>query len=337
MNNEILLQHGSGGKLSKELFGSIFGKYFGNPILDKLTDSAVLEIEEGKLAFTTDTYVVSPLFFPGGNIGKLAVCGTVNDLSVSGAVPRYLSAGFVIEEGFEIDRLEEIVKTMGEEARRAGVFIVTGDTKVVDRGKCDGVYINTAGVGFLKNEYAPISTGENVKPGDVIIINGTLGDHGMAIMAERKNLNIKAPIYSDCAPLNGIIQDTLGVSSRVNFMRDATRGGLATVLCELVENRNFGIRIDENLIPVREEVLGMCEMLGFDPLYIANEGKMLMVVDSADSEKVLSVMKESPEGKDAVVIGEIVEGHPGRVILDTEIGGKRIVEMRAGDQLPRIC
>ncbi len=334
---EILLNHGSGGKLSQDLFKSVFGKYFGNPILDKLTDSAIVESPGTHLAFTTDSYVVDPIFFPGGNIGTLAVCGTVNDLSVAGAEPIMLSTGFIIEEGFPLSKLEEVVSEMAAKAKEAGVSIVTGDTKVVNKGKCDGLFINTSGIGRVDQARKHISYGETISPGDVILINGTLGDHGMAILSKRNEINLHTKIASDCAPLNGIIQDVLAVSDKVRFMRDATRGGLATVLCECVTNREYGIRIDESTLPLRESVMGMCDMLGFDPLYIANEGKVVMIVAPEDAQRVLETMQQHPYGKEAAIVGEVVADHPGKVTLQTEIGGKRIVEIPAGDQLPRIC
>jgi hydrogenase expression/formation protein HypE len=334
---EILLNHGSGGRLSKELFASIFGKHFSNPILDTLTDSAIAEYPGKNLAFTTDSYVVDPIFFPGGNIGTLAVCGTINDLAVSGATPLMLSAGFIIEEGLSIKLLEIIVADMARAVKDAGVDIVTGDTKVVDRGKCDGVFINTSGIGTLPDENRHISFGTHIATGDKIIINGFIGDHGMTIVSVRNQVNLQTGIKSDCAPLNTLISDILAVSSKIKFMRDATRGGLATILCECAAKRNFGISIDESTIPVRDSVAGMCEMLGYDPLYIANEGKVVIIVSSEDADKVLDQMKKHELGKNAAIIGTVVDNHHGRVTLETEIGGKRIVEIPAGDQLPRIC
>jgi hydrogenase expression/formation protein HypE len=334
---EILLNHGSGGRLSRELFTSIFQKHFSNPILDTLTDSAIAEYPGKNLAFTTDSYVVDPIFFPGGNIGTLAVCGTINDLSVSGATPLMLSAGFIIEEGFPVKSLETIVADMAMVAKDAGVDVVTGDTKVIDRGKCDKIFVNTSGIGTLPDENRHISFGTNISVGDKIIINGTVGDHGMAIVSVRNQIKLQTGIESDCASLNTLISGALAISSKIKFMRDATRGGLATVLCECAEKRDFGIDIDESAIPVRESVAGMCEMIGFDPLYIANEGKAVIIVAPEDADKVLDQMKKHELGKSAAIIGEVVDDHHGRVTLQTEIGGKRIVEIPAGDQLPRIC
>jgi len=337
-NNEtVLLGHGSGGRMSHDLINNLFVKYFRNDILLIQGDSAVLPAFAGKLCFTTDSFVVDPVFFPGGNIGKLAVAGTVNDLAVSGAKPSYLSAAFILEEGFPFTDLEEIVKTMAEEATKAGVKIVTGDTKVVERGKCDKIFINTSGIGSLLPGSEGIVTGEFIKPGDKIIINGYIGDHGMAVMSARNNLQISSPVVSDCACLHGLIAEALQFDKGVKFMRDATRGGLGTVLAELCHSKLFGINILEDSVPVRESVRGMCELLGFDPLYVANEGKVMMVVQSGYADQILSTMQKNPLGKDAAIIGEIVEQHPGKTWLMTTVGGKRIVDMPAGEQLPRIC
>ncbi len=336
-NKQILLGHGSGGQLSHDLIKDIFVKHFDNPILRKQTDSALLEIKASNISYTTDSYVVDPIFFPGGNIGKIAIAGTVNDLAVSGARPLYISVGFIIEEGFELEKLEAIVKTMAEEAKKAKVLIVTGDTKVVDKGKADKVFINTSGIGILDPERLPISTGEKVSMGDKIIINGSIGDHGMTIMSERNELNIRAKIESDCACLNHLIEEILASRAEVKFMRDATRGGVATVLTELVDKRNYGLEIDESAIAVKEGVRGMCELLGFDPLYVANEGKVLMVVSEKDTDKVIRIMKKNEFGKEASIIGKIVDEHHGKGWIETSIGGKRIIDMLAGEQLPRIC
>ncbi len=333
----ILLNHGSGGKLSKELFLSIFNKHFKNPILDKLTDSAIIECPSQNIAFTTDSYVVDPIFFPGGNIGTLAVCGTVNDLSVSGATPLMLSASFIIEEGFPLTDLESIVLEMATKAHSADVKIVTGDTKVVNKGKCDGVFINTSGIGKLSEKNRPISFGTHISTGDKIIVNGYIGDHGMAIVSKRNEIALKTEITSDCAPLNGLIKEVLLLSNGVKFMRDATRGGIATVLCECIENKNFGILLNEESIPIRNSVTHMCELLGFDPLYIANEGKVVMIVAPEDAENIVNNMKKHEFGKGAAIIGEVTNEYPGTVYLETIIGGKRIVEIPTGDQLPRIC
>jgi hydrogenase expression/formation protein HypE len=336
-NDKVLLGHGSGGKLSHDLISSLFVKYFSNQILEKQTDSAILELSSSTVSFTTDSFVVDPIFFPGGDIGKLAVCGTVNDLAVSGAKPLYLSAGFIIEEGFPFNDLESVVQSMAEEAKKAGVTIVTGDTKVVNRGKCDKLFINTAGIGIMNKEYSHIGEGSRIIPGDKIIINGPLGDHGMAVLSSRQELNIKSDIRSDCASLNGLIQNILEVTDGIKFMRDATRGGLATVLAEVAEKRNFGITLEESSIMVRLKVRAFCELLGFDPLYVANEGKVVIIVSAVDAGNVLKVMQEHELGKEATIIGEIVAENPGKAWINTGIGGKRILDMLAGEQLPRIC
>ncbi len=337
MENNILLGHGSGGKLSHNLIKDLFIKYFDNPILKQQTDSALLNINSNNIAFTTDSYVVDPIFFPGGNIGKLAVCGTVNDLAVSGATPKYLSASFIIEEGFSIKDLKTIVSSMADEAKKAGIFIVTGDTKVVNKGQCDKLFINTSGIGILEEKYKAISSGENIKVGDKIIINGAIADHGMAIMASRNFNNFKTEIISDCTCLNHMIKEIVDTNCQIKFMRDATRGGIATILCELAENNNIGIEIEESRIPVNENVRGMCELLGFDPFYVANEGKIIIITPPEDADKVVEVMRLNDFGKDSVVIGEIINNHFGKAILKTNIGGKRIIDMLAGEQLPRIC
>ncbi len=335
--NKILLGHGSGGKLSHDLINNLFAKYFHNDILQQQTDSAILKISSGNLAFTTDSFVVDPIFFPGGNIGNLAIAGTVNDLAVAGACPMYISCGFIIEEGMPMDQLEQIVSSMADDAKAAGVLIVTGDTKVVDRGKCDKVFINTSGIGVIDASNKDVSFGNNIKPGDKIIINGSIGDHGMAIMAARNELNIQTYIESDCAPLNHMIEKALKASSNIKFMRDATRGGLGTVLSELVSGKPYGIELMEESLSIKENVRGLCELLGFDPLYVANEGKVVMVVGSEDADLIVSVLKESLHGKEASIIGEISSDHPGMAWLNTSVGGKRVIEMLSGQQLPRIC
>jgi hydrogenase expression/formation protein HypE len=336
-NDKVLLGHGSGGKLSHDLISKIFVKYFNNDYLDKQTDAAILELPDSQISFTTDSFVVDPVFFPGGDIGKLAVCGTVNDLAVSGATPLFLSAGFIIEEGFSLEDLETIVRSMAAEAKKAGVIIVTGDTKVVNRGKCDKVFINTAGIGKISKQHCHIGEGALIKPGDKIIINGSIGDHGMAVLGARKELNIQSDIRSDCASLNGLIQNVLDVSDGIKFMRDATRGGLATVLAELAEKKNFGITLEESQLLVRPKVRAFCELLGFDPLYVANEGKVVIIVDPGSAANVIQAMNKHEFGKDARIIGEVVSDYAGRAFINTGIGGKRILDMLAGEQLPRIC
>jgi hydrogenase expression/formation protein HypE len=337
MERNILLEHGSGGILALNLIKDLFIKYFDNPVLKQQTDSALLHINSNLIAFTTDSYVVDPLFFPGGNIGKLAVCGTVNDLAVSGATPKYISVSFILEEGFSFEELEMVVSSIADEARKAGVLVVTGDTKVVNRGKCDKLFINTSGIGILDIKYKHISTGDKIIPGDKIIINGTIGDHGMAVMAAREFAGFKTDIKTDCASLNLLIREVLNTNCPVKFMRDATRGGIATILCELTENLNIGIEIDESEVPVNEAVRGMCELLGFDPFYVANEGKIIIITSAEDADRVVEVMKRNESGINSVVIGEVTDNHKGKTILRTGIGGKRIIEMLSGEQLPRIC
>ena len=335
--DQILLGHGSGGKLSHDLIDNLFAKHFDNPVLRQQSDSALITVDGQHLAFTTDSFVVDPIFFPGGDIGKLAIAGTVNDLAVSGATPKYLSVGFIIEEGFLFSDLERIVLTMAEEAKKAGVIIATGDTKVVDKGKCDKVFINTSGIGIIAEKHLGISLGKKIQPGDKIIINGSIGDHGMSVMAARNDLNITADIQSDCACLNELINDALNISDQIKFMRDATRGGLGTVISEVVKGRDFGIQIDEDKIGLNDSVRGMCELLGFDPLYVANEGKVVMIVGKDDANKVLDKIKESHFGKGASIIGAITNDHSGMAWLQTMVGGKRIIDMLSGQQLPRIC
>lgn len=333
----ILLGHGSGGKLSHDLIDKLFMKYFDNEILASQGDSSILPISGKNISFTTDSFVVNPVFFPGGNIGNLAIAGTVNDLAVSGAKPLYLSAGFILEEGFSIEELERIVKSMADDAKKAGVKIVTGDTKVVERGHADKVFINTSGIGLLAETRKHISSGKNIEVGDKIIINGAIGDHGMAVMAARNDLKINSEIKSDCAPLNSLIDLAFEVSDKIKFMRDATRGGLSSVLTELFEGKNFGLEINEDSVPVHGNVMGMCELLGFDPFQVANEGKVVMVVAADKAEEIVAVMKSHEFGKEAAIIGEITEAHPGKGWINTSIGGKRVIDMLSGEQLPRIC
>lgn len=337
MAKTILLGHGSGGKLTSELIKEIFVKYFSNPVLEALTDSAIVNIGDRLLAFTTDSYVVDPIFFPGGDIGKLAVSGTVNDLAVSGADPMFISASFIIEEGFPIHDLEIITKSMHDEAEKAGIKIVTGDTKVVNKGSCDKIFINTSGIGLLDKKHKNISTGEDIQPGDKVILNGYIGDHGIAVMGARENLKFETEIETDCASLNYLIKSILDTGAEIKFMRDITRGGLATVVSEITETRDFGISLTETAIPVREGVRGMCEIFGFDPLFLANEGKVLVVASDASSETVMGKMRSDKYGKDAAIIGEITSANPGKAILQSVVGGSRIIEKLAGEQLPRIC
>lgn len=335
MSNTITLSHGSGGIQTNKLINEIFFKYFNNPILDMMNDSAQIDIDFKKLAFTTDSFVVNPIFFNGGNIGKLAVCGTVNDLAVSGAKPLYLTSAFIIEEGFSIKKLEEIVKSMAEEANKAGVKIVAGDTKVVEKGNVDGIFINTSGIGSI---YENVNINcANAKVGDVVIINGTLGDHGMAIMCERNELGFEGNLKSDCACLNSLVDVMLETYEGIHVIRDATRGGVAAVLNEISEFSNVTIALEENNLPLKEEVKGATEMLGLDPLYIANEGKICVFVEEDYAEKVLNSMRKHPLGSEAVIIGKVTEELGNKVYLNTVVGGKRLVDMPSGIQLPRIC
>jgi hydrogenase expression/formation protein HypE len=383
MDDRVLLAHGSGGVLSHELIEDVFARHFANPLLDPLGDSAVADtLPPGRLAFTTDSYVVQPLFFPGGDIGKLAVCGTVNDVAVVGATPLYLSAGFILEEGLPMATLQRIVVSMAETAQAAGVQIVTGDTKVVNRGAADGLFINTAGVGVVP---VGVALGpRHMCPGDAILVNGTLGDHGIAVMLKREGLAFGSTLESDCAPLNGLVATILHAApGMVRCMRDATRGGLATVLNEWVtpgmgarlvscssgsgphtasgdshpesiasgpeaadaggracperSRRNLGIEIEEADIPVREGVRAACEFLGLDPLYAANEGKLVVAVAPEAGEAVLTALRAHPLGGDAALIGHVTAEHAGRVVIRTPYGGRRILQMLTGAQLPRIC
>ncbi len=335
MDEIITLNQGSGGRLTHQLIENVFRKYFG--MHEPLTDSAIIKEAGGIIAFTTDSYVVDPIFFPGGNIGKLAVCGTVNDLAVSGAVPKYLSAAFIIEEGLPLKDLVTIVQTMATEAKKAGVKIITGDTKVVEKGKCDRLFITTSGTGILDPSREHISTGKNIKPGDRVIINGPVGNHALAVLGARNKLSFSNSIKSDCASLNELINKVMMKSKGILFMRDLTRGGLATVLNELAGIIRLGINVEEDSVPVDEPVRGVCEMLGFDPLYLANEGKLVMVTGSSEAQKVVDIMKTDPLGLKAAIVGEIVEDKRNLVTLHTSIGGKRILDMPSGTQLPRIC
>jgi hydrogenase expression/formation protein HypE len=333
MEDKILMAHGSGGKLSQDLIKEFLPE-LSNPILDKLDDSAVFELS-GQVAFTTDSYTVNPLFFPGGDIGRLAVCGTVNDLSMSGARPMYLSLAFIIEEGLPVSDLKKILASIRQTAEEAGVKIVTGDTKVVDRGSADKIFINTAGVGIVP-EGVDISAAK-ARPGDRVIVSGNIGDHGIAVLSQREGLNFKVPVPSDCAPLNRMVEEMLMVSTNIHCLRDPTRGGLATTLNDFAGQSGIGIRIDENRIPVDRAVAAACELLGLDPLYIANEGKLVGVVASEESERMLNKIKRNRYGGAAAVIGEVVPEHPGKVVMKTTLGASRIIDVPVGELLPRIC
>jgi hydrogenase expression/formation protein HypE len=339
-DTHITLAHGSGGKAMRDLIDDIFVSTFDNPILSQLEDQATFNLtslmQQGdRLAFTTDSYVVDPLFFPGGDIGQLAVNGTINDLVVSGAKPLYLTCSVILEEGLPIETLRKVVKSMQVAANKAGVQIVTGDTKVVHRGAADKLFINTAGIGIIRPNIN--ISAHNIKPGDAVIINGELGNHGAAILIARGELALETNIESDCQSLHDLVENILNVCPEIHAMRDATRGGLATVLNEFAFSSNVGIRLDEKSIPVREEVNGICEILGLDPLYLANEGKLVVVVGGENAHTVLSAMKSHPAGKDACIIGEVIASPPGIVLLKTAFGAERIVDMLVGEQLPRIC
>jgi len=329
----ITLSHGAGGRLMHELIDSLFIKVFANDALRQKRDSAIVEIGGGRIAFTTDSYVVNPIIFPGGDIGSLAVYGTVNDLSVCGAKPLYISLGLIIEEGFEKKALERIVASIERAARRAGVQVVTGDTKVVEKGACDKIFINTSGIGeifYIPNE-------KKICSGDVVIVSGPIGDHAISVLSKREGIAFKTTIRSDSAPLNGLIARVLKASSKVRFMRDPTRGGLATTLNEAVERKSFGILLNEKSIPVRSGVKEACELLGFDPLYCACEGRVVMIVAQEGTQRVMAALRRDVLGKSASVIGAITKEYKGKVILHTAAGGKRIVDMLTGEQLPRIC
>lgn len=336
MENIITLAHGSGGSATLALIDNVFKKYFKNDILSAGDDSARLDIGDYRnIVFTTDSFVVTPIFFKGGNIGKLAVCGTVNDLATSGATPLYLSCGFIIEEGFSTDELEKIVEAMSITANECGVKIVTGDTKVVQRGAVDKIFINTSGIGILP-EGINIS-GRNAAVGDKIIVTGTIGDHGSCILLERENMGFQAEIKSDCAPLAGLVQDMLKVTPEIHVLRDPTRGGVATTLNEIAVQSKVSILIDEDKLPVRREVQGVCELLGMDPLYMANEGKLLVFVPEEQADKVVEALSKNKYGEKAAVIGEVTGHGDAKVVLKAFSGGTRILKLLTGDQLPRIC
>jgi len=335
VKDRIVLGHGSGGKLSAELLRDVFLPFFRSPILNRLDDQAVLEINGARLAFTTDSFVVKPLFFRGGDIGSLAVHGTVNDLAMGGATPLYLSAGFILEEGLEIETLRRAAESMGRAADAIPIEIVTGDTKVVEKGSGDGLFVNTTGIGLVP-EGVRLSP-SLVRPGDRVLLSGPIGDHGIAILAEREGIQFSTDLASDCAPLHGLVAAMLAVSFDIRAMRDPTRGGLSSALNEIASRAGVGITIEESAIPVREEVRGACEMLGLDPLYVANEGKLVAFVAPHAAEAVLAAMRRHPLGSDAALIGAVTDTHPGLVLLRTPFGTTRIVDMLPGDQLPRIC
>ncbi len=330
---KILLGHGSGGKLMSELILDEIVAAFGKDSI-QLDDSAILDVGDGKIAFTTDSYTITPIFFSGGDIGSIAVNGTVNDLAVMGAEPRYISCGLIIEEGLDLSDLRIILKSMKEAADYAGVKIVTGDTKVVEGGKADKIFINTAGIGVFNNKVIR----DEIKVGDKIIVNGTIGDHGMTIMAERNKLAFSSALASDCAPLNHLIKKVIEkYPDEVRFIRDATRGGVASVLNEIVLDKDFSAKLIEKDLPIRDETASICDILGIDPLYSANEGKLIMIVDGNYADKIISLMQQTKEGKEATIIGEITDEFKSRVYVETLIKGRRMVPLLLEDQLPRIC
>ena len=334
----ITLAHGNGGRLTHDLVNNLFVKSFANPYLESQLDSALLPAGENRLAFTTDSFVVKPLFFPGGDIGKLAVCGTVNDLAVMGAVPLFLSCAMIIEEGFPLAQLEQITQSIQQTAHSANVQVVTGDTKVVEKGMADGLFITTSGIGMLTSPGITLSP-DRVTPGDKVIINGTIGDHGIAVLTARGDFPLSSAVKSDCAPLNGLTSAlSAGIPpAELKMLRDPTRGGVATTLNEFTQGRDFGILIEETALPLQAEVSTIAEMTGFDPLYIANEGKLLIVVSAAAEKQALEILQQHPLGVQSRTIGEVMAEHRGQVVLRSRIGGKRIVDMLVGDMLPRIC
>ncbi len=333
----IVMGHGAGGKMMADLIQHLFAPAFGNAWLDQMGDSTILEVTPGQIAFSTDSFVVNPLFFPGGNIGELAVNGTVNDLAMRGARPLFLSAGFILEEGLPMDTLGAIVTAMAAACETAGVKVITGDTKVVQKSHGDGIYINTSGIGMIP---AGLDIGPaNARSGDAILVSGTMGDHGMAIMSVREGLNFQSEIRSDTAPLNGLVDAMIqaGGKGPIHCLRDATRGGLAAVLNELAAASKIGFEFDERKVPIRPEVNAACEMLGLDPFYVANEGKLVAIVAAEQAEAVLAAMQAQDVGKEAAIIGMVVKDHPGLVTARTSIGGMRVVDLPAGELLPRIC
>jgi len=334
-NDRILLDHGGGGKISHALISDILLPGFDNPMLSQLNDGAIFNFGKERIAFSTDTFTVDPIFFPGGDIGELAINGTVNDVAMCGGKPLYLSLGLIIEEGFPMVDFKKIVKSMAAAAKKAGVKIVTGDTKVVQKGAADKIFINTTGVGRISKGINPAS--DRAMPGDKIIISGTMADHGMTILTQREGMHFESKIKSDTAPLNHMTARIFSVCRDIHVLRDPTRGGVGTTLNEIAEKSGVGILIHEDKLPIRDDVMGVCELLGFDPLYVANEGKLLAFVDEKDAEAVLSEIKKDEFGKEAAIIGEAVSRLPGKVFMRTRIGGSRIVDMLSGEQLPRIC
>ncbi|SKA74608.1 Hydrogenase maturation protein, carbamoyl dehydratase HypE [Paucidesulfovibrio gracilis DSM 16080] len=334
MSDKVLLDYGSGGRASQRLVSELFLKHFDNPELDRLNDAACLNLQ-GPVAMSTDSFTVDPIFFPGGDIGQLAVHGTVNDVAMLGAEPQYLTCGYIIEEGLPMADLERVVASMGQAARHAGVYIVTGDTKVVPRGTVDKIFINTTGVGRIVAD--PMPSGERAAPGDAVLLSGTMGDHGLTILGTREGLSFEAKVQSDCASLNHLLLKLVRELPDVHVLRDPTRGGLATTLNEIAISSKAGMEIEETAIPVRPEVAGGCSVLGLDPLYLANEGKFICIVPEKDAEKALEIMRADALGHDACRIGSVTAENPGKVSLVTPLGGKRLLNMLEGEQLPRIC
>lgn len=332
---KVLMAHGGGGKLSQQIIQKMILPQFGNDVLQPLHDGAIFAIEGQQFAFSTDSYVISPIFFPGGDIGELAINGTVNDLAMCGARPLYLSAAFIIEEGFPMDDLWRVIVSMQSAAAQAGVLLVTGDTKVVDRGKGDKIFVNTSGIGVI-GEGVQVGS-RNARVGDAVMVSGAIAVHGIAIMSVREGLEFETQIKSDTAPLHELVQSMLEVCKNIHVLRDPTRGGIASALNEIAESSRVGIRIDEKNIPVTESVRGACEILGLDPLYVANEGKLLAFVPPGEAKNVISAMRRHKYGTDSAIIGEVVAEHPGTVVMRTSIGGTRVVDMMSGEQLPRIC
>jgi hydrogenase expression/formation protein HypE len=334
-DKRILLSHGAGGKLSHDLVQEFFLPAFDNDLLRALDDSAVIPLESSRLAFTTDSYVVKPLFFPGGDIGRLAICGTVNDLAMAGARPLGLSASFILEEGLPIENLERILASMKKASQEAGVGVVAGDTKVVEHGAAEGIFITTAGIGHISDNIKIGSA--QAKPGDAVMVSGPIGDHEIAVLMARGEFSLQGEVESDCAPLNGLVQAMLKVCPEIHCLRDPTRGGLATVLWEIANSSKVGVVIDEGKVPLREQVKAVCDLLGFDPYYLANEGKLVAFVPEEASDTVLNAMRAHPLGGEAAIIGKVTAEHPGKVLLKTGIGGHRLLEPLSGEQFPRIC
>ncbi len=333
--DKILLDHGAGGKVAHELTTELLLPMFSNPLLAQLHDGAVFEAAKGRLAVSTDSFVVDPIFFPGGDIGDLAVNGTVNDVAMCGAVPRYLSMGLILEEGLPMADLKRVLTSIRNALDTAGVQLITGDTKVVPKGAADKIFINTTGIGEIPHGVAV--GGQGAQPGDRIILSGTMADHGITVLTQREGLKFASNARSDTAPLNFMVQKILKTTPSIHVLRDPTRGGVGTTLNEIAVQSGAGIRVYEERLPVDPEVAGICELLGFDPLYLANEGKLLCFIPADEADKVLDVVRKDAYGKNACIIGEVVDDHPGRVVLQTRIGGERIIDMLTGEQLPRIC